>query len=331
MLRVRDWDRLYENNRSRDMKRTSWFPAPNDLSADGYVELVAHEEGAAHFGVWNAVLMVASKAKPHRGLLVKEDGRPHTAESLARVTRFPESLIQVALERLLRIGLLEIVDEGPPEINNLGPHPRAGNPQDPAGTPQEGAVEGKGTEHHHQEGNGKEKKGTERADDERKTERAGAGSSAEFFQRGADDGEKPGEVYASPEDELKAIYLAKAGGPITIAVLDAIRLSLELAGVSMGEFVSGVRKHVQNEWRNPAGFLRDLARRFRAKTRPAGDPVTAAEADEKNYRCQICGSRVRGEGAVPGPNGTAIPCQCASPEYIARQRARGVFAGEQSQ
>ena len=88
LLRVRNWDPLYENNRSRDIDRTKWFPAPNDLSADGYVELVAHEDGPAHLGVWTALLMVASRAKP-RGTLVRDDGRPHTAESLALVTRLP--------------------------------------------------------------------------------------------------------------------------------------------------------------------------------------------------------------------------------------------------
>ena len=60
MLRVPDWDRLYENNRSRDMKRTGWFPVPNDLSANSYVELVSHDDGPAHFGTWVALLMVAS-------------------------------------------------------------------------------------------------------------------------------------------------------------------------------------------------------------------------------------------------------------------------------
>ena len=80
MLRVRDWDKDYENNRSREIRRTLWFPAPNDLSADGYTELVGHPDGAAHFGVWNSLLMVASKASP-RGSLVRDDGRPHTAES----------------------------------------------------------------------------------------------------------------------------------------------------------------------------------------------------------------------------------------------------------
>ena len=58
---------------------------------------------------------------------------------------------------------------------------------------------------------------------------------------------------------------------------------------------------LKNPWRNPAGFLRDLAKRFRAKTRPASAPLTAAEVEEKNYRCELCGSRVRGVFAKETP------------------------------
>ncbi len=331
MLRVRNWDQIYENNRSRGLKRTDWFPAPNDLSADGYVELVAHEQGAAHFGIWNAVLMVASRTKPRRGLLAKEDGRPHTPESLARVTRLHKALIKDALQRLLEIGLLEVAEGAPTEIINLPLHPGAGKPQEPAGKQQEGAIEGKGTEHHHQEEKRKEKKGTERAGYESKPVRSSGASTADFCQRRTDDEKNPGEVYDSPEDELKAIYLAKAGEPITIAVLDVIRLNLELNRVTMGEFVSGLKTHLAGNWKNPAGFLCSLSRNFLSKSQPAADPVTAAEAADRNYRCPLCHSTVRGEGVVLGPNGKPVPCSCASPEYIERQRGRGVFAKETAQ
>jgi len=333
LLRVRNWDQLFENNRSRDMKRTNWFPAPNDLSADGYVDLVSHQEGAAYLGVWNAILMVASRTRmPRRGLLLKEDGRPHSAESLARVTRLPETVVKEAIPRLLEIGLLELVDPDVSETNNVPPHPDAGTPQDAAGKPQEGAVEGKGTEHHHQEGNGKERKGTERADDQRKTEHPGAAAGRPNSSKNGDEEETPGTSYASPEDELKAIYLGKTGEPITIEVLGAIRTDLELNRVSAREFVAEVRKHAANEWRNPAGFLRDLAKRFRAKTRSARDPVTAAEAEGRNYQCPLCHSRVPGQGAVLSEDRTKeVPCICASQEWIAHQRARGLFSEEPAQ
>ncbi len=238
LLRVRNWDALYENNRSREMKRTRWFPAPNDLSADGYVDVVTHDRGAAHFGVWNAILMVASRAKPRRGLLIKEDGQPHTAKSLAKVTRLAEETVSETLERLIAIGLLDVVDDDSPETNNLAPHPGAGIPQGPAGKPQEGAVEGKGIEHHHQEGKRKEKErngrrtelqGMEGAGEDSTTEHSGARESSNPSPKnGDDDSETPATVYASAEDELKAIYQTKGREPITLQVLDAIQANLEL-------------------------------------------------------------------------------------------------------
>jgi len=109
-------------------------------------------------------------------------------------------------------------------------------------------------------------------------------------------------------------------------LLDAIRVNLEFSGVSFDEFVAEVRKHIGGQWRNPAGFLRDLSKRFRAKTRPASRPVTAAQAAEQNYQCPICHSRVRGQGAVLNADRQEVPCVCASPEWIERQRARGLFA-----
>jgi hypothetical protein len=203
-------------------------------------------------------------------------------------------------------------------------------------SPQEDAVEGKGIEHHHQEGNRKEKngtrtepKGTERAREELKTEgsRAAASAAAASSQKGDDADENPGVGYASPEDELKAIYQAKAREPITTDLLHVIRANLELSGVSLGDFVVEVRKHTRNPWRNPPGFLRDLSKRFRTKTRQVSAPLTVAEVIAKNYQCSVCHSKTPGEGAVL-IDGKSIPCTCASPEYIARQRERGLFEPE---
>jgi hypothetical protein len=48
LLRVRDWDAVYENNRSREYKKLKWVPIPNRMDGDGYTELVDHQNGAAH-------------------------------------------------------------------------------------------------------------------------------------------------------------------------------------------------------------------------------------------------------------------------------------------
>jgi hypothetical protein len=246
-------------------------------------------------------------------------------------------VIKVAIERLLGIGLLEIGGNKPRKTSKLRSHPDAVRSQVGAAGPHAVATEQKGTEHHHQEGKRTEKKrtrtepkGTERARDEITTGRSGAPpAAAASSQKGDDADENPGVAYASPEDELKAIYQAKTREPITIELLHAIRVNLELSGVSVGDFVVEVRKHTQNKWRNPAGFLRDLSKRFRTKTRAAAGPVTAAEAEAKGYRCSICHSTVPGEGAVPDGNGTFVPCTCASQDWIEQQRERGVFAPEE--
>ncbi len=338
VMRVCDWDQLYENNRSRDLARTTWFPAPNDLGADWYAELVSDADGAAHLGVWHSLLMVASKAKP-RGALVRGDGQAHTAESLARVTRLSEPLVKAASERLLKIGLLEMSGNKRRKKNGLGSHTPAAKSHSGAGNSQKGAVERKGTEHHQQEEKRKDRPrtepdGTEGVSEESTTECSDAQSgvgTTDLPKKGDDEGAPPPTSYASSEDELKAIFQSKTGEPMTIDVLSSIRSNLELRLVSMDDFVLEVRKHAKNDWRNPPGFLRDLSKRFRAKTRPASAPVTAAEAEEKNYRCPHCSSRVRGEGAILDANGNPAPCSCASPEYIARQRERGVFAMETPQ
>jgi hypothetical protein len=337
LLRVRNWSELFENNRSRELTRTNWFPVPNDLSAGGYLELVSHADGAAHLGVWLGLLMVASRAKP-RGLLVREDGRLHTPDSLALVTRLSEPVISNAIDRLLQIGLLEISGNKLRKKSNLASHLAAVKPQAPAPRSQDGAAEGNGTEHHHQEGKGTgskrtrtEPQGTERAHESKTEHPVETSKEPSFSERSADDDENAGTHYASPDDELKAIYEAKTSERMTVEVIDAIRLNLELTGVGMSEFVAETKKHAKNEWRNPPGFLRDLSRRFRAKTCVAGGPVTAAEAAERNYLCTLCASRVRGEGAVLGEDGRPAPCACASPEWIDRQRRRGVFAGGTTQ
>jgi hypothetical protein len=323
LLRVRDWDRLYENNRSREIDRTSWFPAPNDLAAGSYVEVVTHAEGAAHFGAWNALLMVASRAKP-RGTLVRDDGRPHTAESLALVTRLPKQLIETAIERLLEIGHLEIGGSKRRMKNNLRSHPSAAPPQDGAAKSQKGAAEGKGTEHHHQEEKGKTKNGTASARAQAHAGSSGSTGEKPFPKKSDDDEPAPDVTYASPDDELKAIYPAKAGEPMAVGLLDAILANLAAQGVDMADFVAEAKGHLQNKLYNPAGFLRDLSKRFRSKTQASSEPVTAAEAAARDYRCEVCGSTTPGEG-VRFVDGKFAPCSCASPEYIDRQRSRGVF------
>jgi hypothetical protein len=275
------------------------------------------------FGVLSSLLMVASRAKP-RGTLVTHDGRPHDAGSLARLTRHPKVLVESAIERLLKIGLLEWRSANPRRKNIIQRHSTGS-------VGPEGASERKGREHHHQEGERNE-------NEQKRTEAEGTQGASAFSPEspdeaakqtpshiGPDDEENPRELYATPEDEIKAIYLTKAREPITIELLTAIRGDLERSGVSFDAYLAEVKKRSANDWRNPAGFLRSLSKRFRAKTMPAGNPVTAAEAEEQNYKCPLCFSRIRGEG-IRLVDRKAVPCECASAEYNPRQTALGTFS-----
>jgi len=75
-----------------------------------------------------------------------------------------------------------------------------------------------------------------------------------------------------------------------------LRVNLELSGVNLDDFVVEVRKHTENRWKNPPGFLRDLSKRFHAKTRAAAKPVTMAEASLRDYQCPRCFSKKPGIG-----------------------------------
>lgn len=131
------------------------------------------------------------------------------------------------------------------------------------------------------------------------------------------------QVYASGKEEVKAIA-SRAGVSFRARDLDEIESHLISKGVSWEHFASEARTHSWGRIKNPIGFLKSLAKRFKLLTRPATAPVTAAEAVDQNYQCPTCNSRVKGEGAIL-IDGKFQPCPCASQDYIDRQRARGLF------
>jgi hypothetical protein len=107
LLRISGWNEHFETHKTRILKRMDWVPFPNKFDGDGYTELVDHQDGASHFGVWCALLLLASKCDP-RGHLVRSGGVAHDSASLARVTRLQSAVIAPAIARLLKIGWLEL-------------------------------------------------------------------------------------------------------------------------------------------------------------------------------------------------------------------------------
>lgn len=151
-LRIKAWDRHYENNRSRDLKRPEWLPLPNKFDGTGFMELMDHPAGMSHYGAWCLLLAAASKM-PTRGLLVTDSGKAMTIKDIARMARASASGFEEALPRLLAIGWVEEVEieddatasdseanakppAAPEDADHMGPAEKS---QHGAGSPQQGA------------------------------------------------------------------------------------------------------------------------------------------------------------------------------------------------
>lgn len=96
---VRDWDSIYENNRTRELKNLAWVPIPNNHDGYGYSAIMSLQDGPAIYGAWIACVQVASRCDP-RGTLLRGTKTPHTPRSLALQTRLPEELVSRMLDVL---------------------------------------------------------------------------------------------------------------------------------------------------------------------------------------------------------------------------------------
>ena len=122
IYRIKDWDVHFENNRSREMKELRFIILPNKHDGDGYTELIGHPNGAAHYGAWVAIVQVASRGNHPagrcgipagccecRGMLLRDGAKPHSPDSLSRITRLPAEIFSAVIPRLIEIGWIEEV------------------------------------------------------------------------------------------------------------------------------------------------------------------------------------------------------------------------------
>lgn len=114
MLVIRNWAKHFENHRTRELKSMDWLPLPTDISDMGYVELIDHPNGPAHFACWIVILQIAATCSP-RGSLVRGADMPLDAAALARAARIPIATMEEAIARLLspEVNWLEEVMENP--------------------------------------------------------------------------------------------------------------------------------------------------------------------------------------------------------------------------
>lgn len=102
---VTNWNALFENNRSRTVRDLSWVSVPNKHDGEKYSLVMQHKKAAELFAAWVLLLQVASRCQP-RGRLVRTDGSPYDAASLALRTRAPAAWFNLALPYFARSGWL---------------------------------------------------------------------------------------------------------------------------------------------------------------------------------------------------------------------------------
>ena len=142
LYRIRNWEKHFENNRTKELKKLTWVPVPNKHDGDGFSELLDHPNGPAHYGAWCILVQIASKCDP-RGTLLRDTQEPHTSHSLARMSHLPAGLISEAIQRLVSIGWLETCEDVALSCGNVALS--CDNVAPSCGLPEGNGREGNGT------------------------------------------------------------------------------------------------------------------------------------------------------------------------------------------
>lgn len=101
ILRIKNWDLWFESAKSREYNHRSQFYCPNKHGL-GYQRILAHPNGEAIFGCWQAVCQVLSRQeKPRHGYLTdtgKASGIQYTPDDLSLLTRYSAKTCSEMLE-----------------------------------------------------------------------------------------------------------------------------------------------------------------------------------------------------------------------------------------
>lgn len=114
VVRVKDWDGKFENNRSRTIKNLGWLSFPGAFNYE-WLWLAADEAGTGTdcVAAWLAMLMLASQTPAYErrrhGLLMRTLTEAFTPESMSIVSRLPAEAFKRAIPRLCEIGWIETV------------------------------------------------------------------------------------------------------------------------------------------------------------------------------------------------------------------------------
>lgn len=109
--RIKDWNRVFENHRSRELKALDYVSWPVRSTSEAFKFLMRSQEGVLAFGVFSALVAEAARC-PARGVLADEKG-PITVRRMALRLGTPESVIEAAVKLLTSddVGWLEEFDD----------------------------------------------------------------------------------------------------------------------------------------------------------------------------------------------------------------------------
>lgn len=105
MLRIKDWHKNFETERTATFKRRQQIDFSTDINGMALVWLLNnHENGPIHFAVWILICeWYASTTPPREGWIThngKETGVPLEAKDLASIIHVSENHVEEALKRL---------------------------------------------------------------------------------------------------------------------------------------------------------------------------------------------------------------------------------------
>lgn len=105
-----DWDKKYENNRSRQLDHLSWCPVPNNLNDLKYRQLVKGKGGIALFGVWTALILIASThVTPRLGILSvtgRATDRPLSGNDIHLISGISTVRVEKSMRVFEKMGLI---------------------------------------------------------------------------------------------------------------------------------------------------------------------------------------------------------------------------------
>ena len=96
--KIRDWDKHFENAKSRTIKNAAHVLMPNSHDGMIFTEIADQKNAIDIFCGWVLIVQLASKM-PERGIL-KNKYRDLTTKDMANMTKFPEKVFKAAIEYL---------------------------------------------------------------------------------------------------------------------------------------------------------------------------------------------------------------------------------------